>query len=281
MPTRRLLLLGDVCSAAGREAVTSALPGVRRWTRAEFVVANAENLAGGYGITPPLCEELLAAGVDCLTTGDHAFDRRDSWDYFSAQPRLLRPLNYPPGAPGRGQGVFELGGWSVGVVNLMGRVFMKPVDCPFRRIEGSLDRIRRQTPVVVVDFHAEATAEKQAMGWFLDGRVSAVVGTHTHVQTADERVLPQGTGYISDAGMCGAFESVLGMKPEDSLRRLLDGMPYRLTPAVGEPGLSGVVVEVDDETGKALHVERLRLATGSESEPGAGAGADAGGRQSG
>jgi hypothetical protein len=272
MPTRRVLLLGDVCSGAGREAVTSALPGVRRWTGAEFVVANVENLAGGYGINPPLCEELLAAGVDCLTTGDHAFDRRDAWDYYNVQSRLLRPLNFPPGAPGRGHAVFELEGWAVGVINLMGRVFMKPVDCPFRRVEGYVERLSRQTPVVLVDFHAEATAEKQAMGWFLDGRVSAVIGTHTHVQTADERVLPGGTGYISDAGMCGAFESVLGMRREDSLRRLLDGLPYRLTPATGDPGISGVLVEIDDTTGRAQHIERLRLATGPEqpgpSEPG-------------
>ncbi|MFO7639440.1 MAG: TIGR00282 family metallophosphoesterase [bacterium] len=262
MPARRVLLLGDVCSSAGRNAVATALPGVRRWTGAGFVIANVENLAGGFGINPALCEELLEAGVDCLTTGDHAFDRRDAWDYYDRQPRLLRPLNFPPGAPGRGEAVYELEGWSVGVVNLLGRVFMKPADCPFRRVDELLGRLRSRTPVLVVDFHAEATAEKQAMGWFLDGRVSAVIGTHTHVQTADERVSPNGTGYITDAGMCGAFESVLGMQREGSLRRLLDGLPYRLTPASHDPGLNGVLVEIDDETGRAQTIERIRLETG-------------------
>ncbi|HDR00202.1 MAG TPA: TIGR00282 family metallophosphoesterase [candidate division WOR-3 bacterium] len=257
MPTRRIVFLGDVCSRAGRDAVVALLPGIRERHRADFVVVNAENVAGGYGINPTLCEELLAAGADCLTTGDHAFDRRDTWDYYNIQSRLLRPANYPPGAPGRGQALYGLDGWAVGVISLVGRVFMKPLDCPFRRVESCLEQLGRQAQVLLVDFHAEATAEKQAMGWYLDGRVSAVVGTHTHVQTADERVLPGGTAYITDAGMCGAFDSVLGMRREDSLKRLLDGLPHRLTPARGEPAVSGVVVEVDGETGRATGIERL------------------------
>jgi metallophosphoesterase (TIGR00282 family) len=259
MPTRRLLLLGDVCSGAGRDALAEALPGLRRWTRADLVVANVENAAGGYGINARIAQEILDAGVDVLTTGDHAFDRKDAWRCFDDIPRLLRPLNFPAGAPGRGSVLVELDGFNVGVVNLVGRVFMKPLDCPFDKVLAAVEELRHRTRVILVDFHAEATAEKQAMGWFLDGRVSALLGTHTHVQTADETVLPGGTAYLSDVGMCGAFDSVLGMSKDDSLQRLLRGLPYRLHPALGDPRVSGALVEVDDETGRALAIERVQV----------------------
>jgi len=254
-----LLLLGDICSRAGREAVKTTLPGVRRWTRVDFVVANGENLAGGYGINPQMAEELFDAGVDCMTTGDHAFDRKDAWDYYNTQTRLLRPENYPPGAPGRGHGVFEKEGFAVGVINLVGRVFMKPLDCPFQQARDLAEQLRLQTPVVLVDFHAEATAEKLAMGAYLDGRVSAVLGTHTHVQTADEHILPDGTAYVTDVGMCGAFDSILGMRADDSVKRLLAGLPNRLRPATRDPRINGVLIEVDDVTGRAVSIERLVL----------------------
>lgn len=289
MPVRRVLLLGDVCAEPGRKAVKAALPGLRDSYRPDFVVANAENAAGGYGITPRLAEELLGAGIDCLTTGDHAFERRESWEYYGSEPRLLRPLNYPAGAPGRGDAVFELQtrraaasgpleagrvltasgfpqpeacpadeqGFRIAVVNLQGRVFMKPLDCPFQRISAVLDRLHQQTRVVVVDFHAEATAEKQAMAWFLDGRVSALLGTHTHVQTADERILPGGTACITDAGMCGSFDSILGMKKEEALIRVMNLLPARLHPAHDHPRVNGVLVDIDQDSGRAVAIRRV------------------------
>ncbi len=257
MPTRRVLFLGDVCSEAGRKAVKQALPELKKRTRADFTIINAENAAGGYGITPRLAEGALDTGSDCLTTGDHVFDRKEAWEYLDEQPKLLRPLNYPVGAPGRGYALFEKEGFRIGVINLLGRVFMKPLDCPFQRVLPAVEELRRQTPVVLVDFHAEATAEKRGMGWFLDGKVSAVVGTHTHVQTADEQLLPGGTAYITDVGMCGAFDSILGMKKDLSLRRMLEGVPVRLHPAVADLRVNGVIIEIDEATGKALSIERV------------------------
>lgn len=259
MPARRVLFLGDICAEPGREAVKRLLPGLKAEHRADFVIANAENAAGGYGITSRLAEELLESGIDCLTTGDHAFERKESWEYFQSQPRLLRPLNYPSRAPGRGEAVFDLDGFKLAVVNLQGRVFMKPLDCPFQRLEAVLPGLRAQTRIIVVDFHAEATAEKQVMGRLLDGRVSAVLGTHTHVQTADEQVLRQGTAYISDVGMCGAFDSILGMNADGAMTRMLHQMPVRLHPARGIPKVNGVMVEVDEETGRSNSILRFNV----------------------
>ncbi|MEO0081219.1 MAG: TIGR00282 family metallophosphoesterase [candidate division WOR-3 bacterium] len=257
MPVRRVLFLGDVCAEPGRFAVKAALSGLRETCRPDFVIVNAENAAAGYGITPRLAEELFAAGADCLTTGDHAFDRKEAWEYFPVQSRLLRPANLPSRAPGRGCAVYERDGWMVGVVNLQGRVFMKPLDCPFQRAEQLVAEMRTQTRAIIVDFHAEATAEKQAMGWFLDGGVSAVLGTHTHVQTADEQVLPQGSAYITDVGMCGSFDSVLGMRKEEALSRVLDSLPVRLHPAKTDLRVNGVLVTIDTETGRAESIERI------------------------
>ncbi|MEN9979070.1 MAG: TIGR00282 family metallophosphoesterase [candidate division WOR-3 bacterium] len=259
MPTERILFLGDVCAEPGREAVKHLLPGLKATFHPGFCIVNGENAAGGYGITPKLAEELLRAGADCITTGDHCFDRHELWEFLNTEEKILRPLNFPPGAPGRGFGVYELksGNGRIAIINLVGRVFMKPVDCPFQRIRTLLTEIRSRTPVIIVDFHAEATAEKRAMGWFLDGQVSAVIGTHTHIQTADEEILPGGTAYITDAGMCGAFDSVLGMKKDLSLRRLIEQVPLRLQPATGDIRLNGVVVDIDTETGRAVRIERL------------------------
>jgi len=255
--TFRLLFLGDICAGPGRQAVEQALPGLRQRTGADFVVANCENAAGGYGVTAKLAEVFFRAGVDCLTSGDHIYDRKEVWDYLAAERRILRPLNFPPEAPGHGAGVYECAGLKVGVINLLGRVFLKPLDCPFRRVLPVLEDIVRTTPIVLVDMHAEATAEKQGMGWFLEGKASAVIGTHTHVQTADERVLPGGTAYITDAGMCGAFDSVLGMNRDLSLRRLIELVPLRLAPATENVRLSGVLVNVDPATGRAQGITRL------------------------
>uniref|UniRef100_A0A7C4CC52 TIGR00282 family metallophosphoesterase n=1 Tax=candidate division WOR-3 bacterium TaxID=2052148 RepID=A0A7C4CC52_UNCW3 len=257
MPANRILFLGDICGEPGRQAVKELLPVLRSELKPDFVFANCENAAAGYGITPRLAEELLDLGIDCLTTGDHAFDRREAWPFFDTEPRLLRPLNLPPQSPGRGVGLCEKNGKRVALVNAVGRVFMRPAECPFQAVVAVLDELGATTPVVVVDFHAEATAEKQGMGWYLAGRVSAVIGTHTHVQTADERVLAGGTAYISDAGMCGGFDSILGAEKELSLRRLIDLMPARLRPAAGEPGVNGVLVEVDCATGRAQSITRV------------------------
>ncbi|MEO0074047.1 MAG: TIGR00282 family metallophosphoesterase [candidate division WOR-3 bacterium] len=257
MPIRRIVLLGDVCGRPGRLAIQQRLPDLRRQIAADFVIVNCENAAAGYGITSRLAAELLDSGADCLTTGDHAFDRREGWPLFDAEVRVLRPLNYPPGAPGRGSAVYDTQGFRVGVVNLQGRVFMKALDCPFRRVTPVVEEICRQTRIMIVDFHAEATAEKQSMGWFLDGRVSAVIGTHTHVQTADERILPGGTAYITDAGMCGSFDSVLGVRKEQSLRRLIEGLPAKLDAGTGDVRLNGVLVEIDEVSGRSVSIQRI------------------------
>jgi 2',3'-cyclic-nucleotide 2'-phosphodiesterase len=266
----RVLFLGDVCAEPGRKAVEQELAGLRQQLDVDFVIANGENAAGGYGITPVIADALLKAGVDCITTGDHAYDRKEVWEYLGTEPRILRPLNFPPQAPGRGSGIYEcrlaraLGtqgteetNVKVAVISLQGRVFMKPLDCPFRRTLPVLDEIRRETQVVFVDIHAEATAEKQAMGWFLDGRVSAVLGSHTHVLTADEAILAGGTAYITDAGMCGSFDSVLGMGKDLSLRRMIEMVPVRLHPATGDVRINGVWVDVEPASGRALAIGRL------------------------
>ncbi len=262
----RVLFLGDVCAEPGRKAVERELTGLRQQLGVDFVIANAENAAGGYGITPAIADAMLGAGIDCITTGDHAYDRKEVWEYLGTEPRILRPLNFPPQAPGRGQGIYECRMTSeecpevkVAVVSLQGRVFMKALDCPFRRVLTALDDIRNETPVVLVDIHAEATAEKQAMGWFLDGRVSAVLGSHTHVQTADEAILAGGTAYITDVGMCGSFDSVLGMNKDLSLRRMIEMVPVRLNPATGDVRINGVLVDVEPKTGRALAISRLSL----------------------
>ncbi len=266
MPIRRILVLGDVCGEPGRVVVKRLLPELRTELNCDFCIVNGENAAGGYGITPRIAEELFSAGADCITAGDHCFDRKEIWDYLNTEPRILRPLNFPSGAPGRGWGVFNLTGEEgtdtgegerIAVINLVGRVFMKPVDCPFQRVKPVIGEVSKITSVRVVEFHAEATAEKQALGWFLDGQVSAVVGTHTHVQTADDRILPGGTAYITDAGMCGSFDSVLGMKKELAIRRLTEMLPLRLQPAVNDLRLNGVMIEIDSFTGRAVRIKRL------------------------
>lgn len=263
----RVLFLGDICAEPGRKAVKQALPGLRQRLGIDFVIANAENAAGGYGITPAIADELLEAGVGCITTGDHAYDRKEVWEYLGTEPRILRPLNFPPQAPGRGVGIYDCrltraeltdgARVKIAVVGLQGRVFMKAIDCPFRRALPALDEIRRETAVILVDMHAEATAEKQAMGWFLDGRVSAVLGSHTHVQTADEAILAGGTAYLTDAGMCGSFDSVLGMSKDLSVRRMIEMVPVRLHPATGDVRINGVLLDIEPQSGRALTIGRL------------------------
>jgi metallophosphoesterase (TIGR00282 family) len=256
----RLLFLGDVVGRPGRRAVGHLLPGLVARERVDFVVANGENASGGKGIDPEGAEELLDAGVDVLTSGNHIWQHAAIVDYLRESSRLLRPLNLAPGVPGTGVVVHPAkhSGPRVGVLNLIGRVFMGPAECPFRAAERVVEELRRETPVILVDMHAEATSEKVAMGRFLDGKVSAVVGSHTHVQTADESILPAGTAYLTDAGMCGPEGSILGVKTEQVLRRFLTQMPTRFDVASGPVLVQGALIEVDGATGRATAIRRVR-----------------------
>ena len=259
----RLLFLGDVVGRAGRKAVIEALPGLRTRYGLDFVAVNGENAAGGFGITESILSEILDAGADVVTLGNHAFDQKETLVYIERQDRLLRPINFPKGTPGRGAGIFKAAnGAEVLVINAMGRVFMTDLDCPFRAIDAELTacRLKRDVDAVLVDMHAEATSEKQALAYFLDGRVSAVVGTHTHAPTADERVLPGGTAFMSDVGMCGDYNSVLGMDIEEPINRFITKIPRsRFEPAEGVATVSGIAIDIDDATGLARRVQALRI----------------------
>src|SRR5215468_1585084 len=259
----RLLFIGDVVGRAGRRVVLDELPRLRARYRLDFVAVNGENAAGGFGITESILEDLLAAGADVVTLGNHAFDQKDALVFIARQDRLLRPLNYPPGTPGKGAGLFKAAnGAEVLVMNAMGLIFMPELGCPFRAIDAEVAAcgLKQGADAIVVDFHAEATSEKQAMGYFLDGRVSCVIGTHTHVPTADERVLPQGTAFMCDVGMCGDYESVLGMDREEPINRFLSKIPRaRFEPAMGAATLSAVAVDIDDRTGLATRTKAVRL----------------------
>lgn len=265
----RLLFLGDLVGRSGRSAAIEALPNLRQRYGLDFVVVNAENAAGGFGITESILVDLLDAGADAVTLGNHAFDQRDALVFIERHPQLLRPLNYPAGTPGRGAGIFEAKtGQNVLVINAQGRVFMPELDCPFRAIDAETTtcQLKRDCDAIFIDFHAEATSEKQALAQFLDGRVSTVVGTHTHVPTADERVLPKGTAYMSDVGMCGVYNSVLGMNPSEPINRFLTRIhSERFEPATGDATICGLAVEIDDETGLARRTKALRL--GGDLEP--------------
>jgi 2',3'-cyclic-nucleotide 2'-phosphodiesterase len=259
----RLLFLGDIVGRPGRNAVTARLPALRERWRLDCVVVNGENAAGGFGITEAICDEILMAGADAVTLGNHSWDQREALVFIERQPRLVRPANFPPGTPGRGAAMVETrNGARVLVLNLMGRLYMDALDDPFAVADRTLEEtpLREVADAILVDIHAEATSEKQALAYHLDGRVTAVVGTHTHVPTADHRILPGGTGYMSDAGMCGDYESVLGMARDEPLRRFLQKTPgARLEAASGEGTLSGLAIETDDATGLSLRVAAVRL----------------------
>lgn len=243
----------------GREAVRLLLPKVRKEQGIDLAIANAENAAGGSGITPQIAQDLYSYGLDVLTSGDHIWKHKEIMETLNTEERLLRPLNYPLAAPGKGLTVVRTKkGLSVGIVNLEGRVFMSTIECPFRCAREAVEQLKEKTQVIIVDMHAEATSEKIALGWFLDGRVSAVLGTHTHVQTADEKILPQGTAYITDAGMTGPFDSVIGRKYEAVLERFLTQVPVRFEMAEENVQMHGVVVEIDEKTGKAGAIKRIQ-----------------------
>jgi 2',3'-cyclic-nucleotide 2'-phosphodiesterase len=255
-----LLFIGDIFGKTGRDLVVRALrPLVERYD-VDLVVANAENSAGGFGVTREVGDAILKAGVDVMTSGNHVWDKKEVLDYIVLEPRLLRPANYPHGVPGCGTLIARTKqGDEVGIVNVMGRVFMTAIDDPFRVAQREIERIRERTPLVLVDFHAEATSEKIAMGWHLDGTATAVVGTHTHVQTADEQILPQGTAYITDVGMTGPHDGVIGVERQPVIARFLNGLPARFESAGGNPKLHAVVVDADGATGKAKSITRLSL----------------------
>ena len=254
----RLLFIGDIVGKPGRDCLRVGLAGLLDYHQVDFVIANAENAAGGFGITREIGEQLLDLGVDVMTSGNHIWDKKEALDYIGTEPRLLRPANFPPGAPGNGSYVARSrDGRSVGIVNVMGRVFMTPLDDPFVAAEQAIVKLRERTRVVFVDFHAEATSEKLAMGWHLDGKATAVVGTHTHVQTADERILPGGTAYLTDVGMTGPHDSIIGVEVAPALARFKTAMPQKFETATGNPRLNAVIVEADEQSGRATDVERL------------------------
>jgi 2',3'-cyclic-nucleotide 2'-phosphodiesterase len=254
----KILFVGDVVGRVGRKLLRDHLARIQEEHQVDFTIVNVENAAGGFGITPAIAEEIRAYGVDVMTSGNHIWDKREVFDFLEREPWLLRPGNYPKGSPGNFLHISESRtGAAVAVINLQGRVFMPLTDCPFRLIERELPRIVKETRVILVDFHAEATSEKMALGWFLDGQVSAVIGTHTHIPTADARVLPNGTAYLSDVGMTGPYDSVIGMEVQGSLSRFLTGLPARLEVAAGYPRFSSVLIDVDENSGRANSVRRI------------------------
>jgi 2',3'-cyclic-nucleotide 2'-phosphodiesterase len=259
----KLLYFGDVVGRAAREAVYAALPELKQRFGLDFIVVNGENAAGGFGITDKICKEFYAAGVDVITTGNHVWDQRETVGYIGSDPRLLRPANFPPQTPGAGAGVFAArNGKKVCVIQVMGRIFMDPLDCPFAAVDQALakHRLGGSVDLILVDIHGEATSEKMAMGHFCDGRVSAVIGTHSHIPTADAQILPGGTAYQTDAGMCGDYNSVIGMDKEQPLQRFVRKIPTsKFEAAQGEPTLCAVYVETDDKTGLAKAVAPLRM----------------------
>jgi metallophosphoesterase (TIGR00282 family) len=255
----RILFFGDIVGRPGREITEAILPDFKKTQKIDFVIANGENASGGSGITPKVAEKLLANGIDVLTSGDHIWKRKEIYDYLKVSARIVRPANYPEGVAGRGSTVIDAGkGKKVAVINLIGRVFMEAVDCPFMKVKEEIDKVSRETNIIIVDMHAEATSEKVAMGWYLDGLVSAMVGTHTHIQTADEKILPKGTAYITDCGMTGPYDSVIGRKKEQILLRFLTQLPTRFEMADSGVEMHGVIIDVDDKTGKASSIERVQ-----------------------
>lgn len=255
----KILFIGDIVGSPGRQAVKSLLPPLRKGHGIDLVIANAENAAGGSGITSKVLSELIDCGIDVFTSGDHIWKRKEIFQIIDKYPQLLRPANFPPGTPGRGSGVFQTkDGIKIGVVNILGRVFLQAIDCPFRAARDEVQRLSQETKVIVVDIHAEATSEKIALGWYLDGLASAILGTHTHVQTADERILPRGSAYITDVGMSGPLDSVIGRRTEDVLQRFLTNIPTRFEVASENCQIQGVILELEEKTGKAKSISRFQ-----------------------
>jgi 2',3'-cyclic-nucleotide 2'-phosphodiesterase len=259
MPVK-LLFIGDIIGKPGRQAVSRELDRLVDHHRIDLIIANGENVAGGFGLTMETAKELFNLGIHCLTSGNHIWDKKEQVPLIMADSRILRPANYPEGVAGRGSAVLGTpGGVRVAILNLEGRVFMKSLECPFRTADREIARLRQETPIILVDFHAEATSEKASLGWYLDGRVSAVIGTHTHVQTADERILSQGTAFISDAGMTGSFDSVIGIGKDEAIKKFMTQLPVKFEVPKKDIRLNGVVLGIDEVSGKALSIERIAV----------------------
>jgi hypothetical protein len=256
----RVLFIGDIVGKAGRRVLREGISGIIDKFKIDFTIANVENAAGGFGITEPVCREIFSMGVDVLTSGNHIWDKKESLPYIMKERRLLRPANYPDGVPGYGSIVAGTSsGEKIAILNISGRVFMQPLECPFRTAQRELQRLKKETKVIIIDFHAEATSEKSAFGWFLDGEASAVIGTHTHVQTSDEKILPNGTAFITDVGMTGPIHSVIGIKKDLIINRFLTQMPVRFETAKGPATISCVVIDIDSDTGRATDIKRLQI----------------------
>ncbi|WP_078554562.1 TIGR00282 family metallophosphoesterase [Bacillus alkalicellulosilyticus] len=253
----KLLFIGDVVGSLGREMVATYLPKLKKKYRPTCTIINGENAAAGKGITEKIYKGFLDAGAQAVTLGNHTWDNREIFEFIEEAPHMVRPANYPEGTPGSGYTFIKINTLEVAVINLMGRTFLPPNDCPFRKAEEIIEKVRKRTPIIFVDFHAEATSEKQAMGWFLDGQVSAVVGTHTHVQTSDERILPNGTAYLTDVGMTGPYDGILGMERNAVLKKFLTNLPVRFEVASGRSQINGTLITIDDTTGLAKAIERI------------------------
>jgi metallophosphoesterase (TIGR00282 family) len=253
----RVLIIGDIIGEPGRKALFLSLSTLIKERKIDFVIANGENAAGGFGLTGRIASKLYSYGIDCITTGNHIWRNKEIFTIISEDPKLIRPANYPKGTPGKGTAIIEKNGLRIGVINLLGRVFMEPLECPFKIARRESFALQKQTNIIIIDFHGEATSEKVAMGWHMDGIVSAVVGTHTHVQTADERILPGGTAYITDIGMTGPFESIIGMKKENALKKFVTMLPSKFTVAENDIRINGVVISINKENGKSKTIERI------------------------
>jgi metallophosphoesterase (TIGR00282 family) len=255
----KVVFIGDIVGSVGRDTVKRLLPWIKDKYQPHIIIANGENAAGGRGINAAITRELFEWGVHGITMGNHTWDNREIFEFIDDEPRMVRPANLPPGTPGAGSAVIKAGNKELAIVNLIGRTFLPPSDCPFRAADEIVDELRKKHKCILVDFHAEATSEKIAMGWHLDGRASLVVGTHTHVQTNDDRILPQGTAYLTDAGMTGPREGVLGMEREGVIRKFITGLPSRFQVADTKWILSGVFVDIDEATGKAVKIQKIRV----------------------
>jgi 2',3'-cyclic-nucleotide 2'-phosphodiesterase len=256
----KILFIGDIIGKPGRQALSRELDRLVDRHCVDLVIANGENASGGFGLTLETVKELFDLGVDCITSGNHIWDKKEQVPLVLANPRIVRPANYPEGTPGRGSMIVTTpGGVKVAVLNLEGRIYMKNLDCPFRVADREIELLKKETPIVFVDFHAEATSEKACLGWYLDGRVSAVIGTHTHVQTADERILTQGTAYMSDAGMTGSFDSCIGIGKEEAIRKFLTQLPVKFEIPKKDIRINAVVVTIDETSGLALNIERIAV----------------------
>ncbi|HEY3423355.1 MAG TPA: TIGR00282 family metallophosphoesterase [Negativicutes bacterium] len=253
-----IMLIGDICGQPGRRATAHFIPILQQEYDIDVIIANGENSAGGVGITAKVLDELLSYNIDVITTGNHVWDKKEIFDFIDSKERLLRPANYPPGTPGKGYCILPVKDHKIGVVNLTGRVFMPEVDCPFRAADLILSEIKSQCDICIIDFHAETTSEKMALGWYLDGQISCIAGTHTHIQTADERILPNGTAYISDLGMVGPWHSILGVDKELVIKKFLTGLPVKFSLAAGPVVFCAIIIQIDTESGKAIHITRIQ-----------------------